>query len=156
MNVEIYNETDYQIDTERVLRVARHAFEFMQVHPLSELGIKFVDANTMEAYHLEFMDEAGPTDVLSWPSGEFDYVREEGLPSASDLGSIALCPEVALAQAVENGHEMINELLLLTVHGILHLLGYDHAEPEEHRVMFGLQADILLSFYTSENEGQLA
>ena len=152
MSTEIYNETELKIDEERVLALASFALKFMDVHPLSELGIKFVDEPAMTAYHIEFMDEDGPTDVMSWPSGEFSYAREEGLPSQVDLGSIAICPTVAERQAQAAGHPTINEILLLTTHGILHLLGYDHAEPEEHAIMFGIQGDILLSFYSAEGK----
>lgn len=152
MSTEIYNETNFEVDQERVLKLASFALEFMHVNPLSELGIKFVDEAAMEAYHIEFMDEPGPTDVMSWPSGEFAYARDEGLPSPVDLGSIAICPTVAEKQAIAAGHDTINEILLLTTHGILHLLGYDHAEPEEHAIMFGIQGDILLSFYAAEGK----
>lgn len=154
MSTEIYNETDVKVDEERILKLASFALDFMNVHPASELGIKFVDEAAMESYHIEFMDEPGPTDVMSWPSGEFTYGRDEGLPSPVDLGSIAICPTVAARQAAEAGHEAINEILLLTTHGILHLLGYDHAEPEEHRVMFGIQGDILLTYYAAEAKGE--
>ncbi len=150
MTVEIHNETNIEVDERRVLSLIDFALDFMKVHPLSELGLKFVDEPTMAAYHVEFMDEEGPTDVMSWPSGEFSYARDEGLPSPVDLGSIAICPSVAAKQAEAAGHDAINEILLLTTHGILHLLGYDHAEPDEHAVMFGIQGDILLSFYSSE------
>ncbi len=150
MTVEIHNETNIQVDEQRVLKLINFALDFMKVHPLSELGLKFVDEPTMSAYHVEFMDEEGPTDVMSWPSGEFSYGRDEGLPSPVDLGSIAICPTVAARQAEAAGHEPINEILLLATHGILHLLGYDHAEPDEHAVMFGIQGDILLSFYSKE------
>ena len=153
MSTEIHNETDIKVDEDRVLALASFALNFMDVHLLSDLGIQFVDEAAMTEYHIEFMDEDGPTDVMSWPSGEFQYGRDEGLPSAVDLGSIAICPTVAAAQAQAAGHETINEILLLTTHGILHLLGYDHAEPDEHAVMFGLQGDILLGFYASEAKG---
>ncbi|MEY4296302.1 MAG: hypothetical protein RL016_148 [Actinomycetota bacterium] len=153
MSTEIYNETKFEVDQERVLKLASFALDFMQVNPLSELGIQFVDEEAMAAYHIEFMDEPGPTDVMSWPSGEFAYARDEGLPSPVDLGSIAICPSVAEVQAEAAGHETINEILLLTTHGILHLLGYDHAEPDEHAIMFGIQGDILLSFYATEVKG---
>ncbi len=153
MSTEIYNETDAKVDEARVLALASFALDFMDVHPLSELGIKFVDEAAMTEYHIEFMDEDGPTDVMSWPSGEFAYGRDEGLPSPVDLGSIAICPSVAERQAEAAGHETINEILLLTTHGILHLLGYDHAEPEEHAIMFGSQGDILLGFYAAEAKG---
>jgi probable rRNA maturation factor len=66
------------------------------------------------------------------------------------LGDIVICPAVAMRQAEAAGHEMIHEVLLLTVHGILHLLGFDHTEPEEEKEMFGIQKSVLESFYESE------
>ena len=67
------------------------------------------------------------------------------------LGDIVVCPQVAAEQAIIAGHETINEVLMLTAHGILHLLGFDHAEPEEEKEMFGLQRDILERFYKTES-----
>ena len=105
---------------------------------------------TMEKLHIEFMDEPGPTDVLSFPMDELRPGTPTSPTPAGLLGDIVLCPSVAATQAAAAGHETINELLLLTTHGILHLLGYDHAEPEEEKEMFGIQREILESFYESE------
>ena len=89
------------------------------------------------------MEKEGPTDVLAFPMDELrpGLVNEE--PEEGVLGDLVLCPAVAERQAVEAGHSTEDEIELLTVHGILHLLGYDHAEPEEHKEMFGLQAQLL-------------
>jgi probable rRNA maturation factor len=91
------------------------------------------------------MDEPGPTDVLSFPMDELRPARAEddNEPTPGLLGDIVLCPEVAEKQAVAAGHSTAHELDVLTTHGILHLLGYDHAEPEEHEEMFGLQNELL-------------
>ena len=73
--------------------------------------------------------------------------RPDAPPSGpSLLGDIVLCPAFARDQAVSAGHSLDDELHLLTVHGVLHLLGYDHAEPEEEKEMFGLQRQLLLTF----------
>ena len=66
------------------------------------------------------------------------------------LGDIVLCPQVAVAQAETAGHCPLDEMLLLTTHGILHLLGFDHAEPDEEKEMFGIQRDILVGFSLAE------
>ena len=71
-------------------------------------------------------------------------------PEEGILGDIVLCPSVAQKQAIEAGHALEEELLLLTTHGILHLLGFDHAEPEEEKEMFGIQRDILVGFALAE------
>jgi probable rRNA maturation factor len=76
---------------------------------------------------------------------------EGDLTPAGLLGDIVVCPQVAAEQAKTAGHATINEILLLTTHGILHLLGFDHAEPDEEREMFGLQREILEAFYAQEN-----
>jgi probable rRNA maturation factor len=96
------------------------------------------------------MDEPGPTDVLSFPMDELRPGTEEQPSPAGLLGDVVLCPQVAQAQADSAGHSLLEELLLLTAHGILHLLGFDHAEPAEEREMFGIQRDILVGFALQE------
>jgi probable rRNA maturation factor len=120
------------------------------LHPRTELAIQFVDEPAMEVLHIQWMDEPGPTDVLSFPMDELRPGSEGQISPAGLLGDIVVCPQVAIAQAATAGHEPINEILLLTTHGILHLLGFDHAEPDDEREMFGLQKSILESFYASE------
>ena len=149
MSIEIRNESAVKVDEKRVLELASFALDAMRIHPDSELEILFYDEEPMTELHIKFMDEPGPTDVLSFPMDELHPGEENDL-SLGQLGSIVICPTVAIAQAETAGHEAINEMLLLTTHGILHLLGYDHAEPEEHKVMFSLQADILTKFYAQE------
>ena len=96
------------------------------------------------------MDEPGPTDVLSFPMDELRPGTEDEPTPAGLLGDIVLCPQVAQGQAETAGHSTLDELLLLTTHGILHLLGFDHAEPEEEKEMFGIQRDILIGFSMQE------
>ncbi|MEN9731138.1 MAG: hypothetical protein RL488_448 [Actinomycetota bacterium] len=149
MSIEIRNESAVKVDEKRVLELASFALDAMRIHPDSELEILFYDEEPMTELHIKFMDEPGPTDVLSFPMDELHPGDDNDL-SLGQLGSIVICPTVAIKQAETAGHEPINEMLLLTTHGILHLLGYDHAEPEEHKVMFGLQDQILTKFYAQE------
>jgi probable rRNA maturation factor len=119
----------------------------MHVHPQAELCVTAVDEDTIAELNAKWMEKDGPTDVLAFPMDELrpGLVTEE--PEAGDtavLGDLVLCPAVAERQGETAGHGTVAELELLTVHGILHLLGYDHAEPAEHQEMFGLQ-DRLLS-----------
>ena len=100
----------------------------------------------MEVLHRQWMDLPGPTDVMSFPMDELRPGRDGQEPADGVLGDIVLCPSVAGRQAVEAGHATEEELLLLLTHGILHLLGYDHAEPEAKREMFELQRTLLLTF----------
>ncbi|TPX00921.1 rRNA maturation RNase YbeY, partial [Schumannella luteola] len=100
--------------------------------------------------HVQWMDEPGPTDVLSFPMDELRPGSEDEITPPGLLGDIVLCPQVAIEQAKTAGHPTQDELQLLTAHGILHLLGFDHAEPDEEREMFGLQRDILIGFAHAE------
>lgn len=153
MSIEINNESGIEVDEARILSLAIHALDEMHIHPDADLAIVFVDEPAMEVLHIQWMDEPGPTDVLSFPMDELRPGAEGDITPPGLLGDIVVCPSVAIAQAATAGHEPINEMLLLTTHGILHLLGFDHAEPEEEKAMFALQRSILESFYASENEG---
>lgn len=150
MTIEINNESEIQVDEARVLRLASFALNQLHLHPKTELAIQFVDEDAMEVLHIQWMDEPGPTDVLSFPMDELRPGTEGELTPVGLLGDIVVCPQVAIKQAETAGHEPINEILLLTTHGILHLLGFDHAEPDEEKEMFGLQKEILEKFYASE------
>ncbi len=146
MSIEIANESGVDIDTDAVLAVARYALDEMGVNPLAELSVLLVDAEYMAELNHRWMGGDGPTDVLAFPMDEsgIDHGPQEGPPGEPTLlGDVVLCPEVAAKQAVTAGHGAGDELHLLTVHGLLHILGYDHAEPEEEREMFALQARLL-------------
>lgn len=151
MSIEIANESQVLVDEVRVLRLAEHALAELNIHPKADLAIQFVDEDAMEVLHIQWMDEPGPTDVLSFPMDELRPGNEGELTPPGLLGDIVVCPQVAIKQAETAGHETINEILLLTTHGILHLLGFDHAEPDEEKEMFGLQKSILDSFYAAES-----
>ncbi|NUP48026.1 MAG: rRNA maturation RNase YbeY [Catenulispora sp.] len=149
MSIDIANETDFGteqgVDAEELVGVARYVLGEMGIHPMAELSILLVDTAAMEQLHIQWMDEPGPTDVLSFPMDELRPARAEddNEPVPGLLGDVVLCPEVAVKQAKEAGHSTADELRLLTTHGILHLLGYDHAEPDEEAEMFGLQKQLL-------------
>ena len=146
MSIEVVNESGRDVDESEVADLARYVLDQMHVHPQADLSVLLVDTETMSRLHVQWMDEPGPTDVLSFPMDELRPGRE-GEPSPPGLlGDVVLCPDVAAQQAVTAGHSSVEELLLLTTHGILHLLGYDHAEPEEEKEMFGLQRQLLLTF----------
>jgi probable rRNA maturation factor len=146
MSTEVANESGYEVDGEEFAALARYVLEEMRVHPQAELSIMFVTTDVMSELHERWMDEPGPTDVLSFPMDELRPGRAGEEPVEGTLGDIVLCPEVAAEQARAAGHSTVEELLLLTTHGILHLLGYDHAEPEEEKEMFDLQRQLLLTF----------
>ncbi|AGW41488.1 metalloprotease [Leifsonia xyli subsp. cynodontis DSM 46306] len=146
MSIEVNNESAIAADEAMLQRLAGYAFDIMHVHPDAELAILLVDEAAMEQLHVQWMDEPGPTDVLSFPMDELRPGTEDEPSPAGLLGDVVLCPQVAQIQAETAGHALMDELLLLTTHGILHLLGFDHAEPAEEREMFSIQRDILVGF----------
>lgn len=146
MSIDVLNETDFRLDEMELVACARYVMEQMRVHPQADLCLKLVDEQAMEVLHVQWMDLPGPTDVMSFPMDELRPGRDGQEPDEGVLGDIVLCPPVAARQAKEAGHATEEELLLLTTHGILHLLGFDHAEPEEEREMFELQRQLLLTF----------
>jgi probable rRNA maturation factor len=150
VSIEINNESAVPVDEAALQRLAAYALDAMHVHPDAELAIVLVDEAAMEQLHVQWMDEPGPTDVLSFPMDELRPGTEDVPTPAGLLGDIVLCPQVAQAQAETAGHSTQEELLLLTTHGILHLLGFDHAEPDEEKEMFGIQRDILVGFTMHE------
>jgi probable rRNA maturation factor len=150
MSIEINNESGIEVDESALLRLAAYELDFLRVHPDAELAILLVDEAAMEQLHVQWMDEPGPTDVLSFPMDELRPGSDDDITPAGLLGDIVLCPQVAIAQAEEAGHSVLDELLLLTAHGMLHLLGFDHAEPDDEREMFGIQRDILVGFTLAE------
>ncbi|GEO95521.1 rRNA maturation RNase YbeY [Kocuria turfanensis] len=133
------------VDVELLGRLAEHVLRRLHVHPDAELSIAVVGEEEMARLHVEWMDLPGATDVLSFPMDELRPGTPEE-PAEGTLGDIVLCPPVARRQAEAAGHSVADELCLLTTHGILHLLGHDHAEPDERRVMFALQRDLLTDF----------
>jgi probable rRNA maturation factor len=157
MSIEIRNESGFSVDEPALAALARHVLGELRIHPLAELSVLLVDAPTITDLHQRWMGEEGPTDVLSFPMDELrppppGNDRADRAGSASDagpatmLGDIVLCPEVATRQAREAQRPVAGELEMLCTHGILHLLGFDHAEPGEHATMFGLQDRLLASW----------
>jgi probable rRNA maturation factor len=146
VSIEVCNESGVALDESLIASVARFALEAMRVNPAAELSILAVTSEVMSELHERWMDEPGPTDVMAFPMD--DLIEESRRPDAPDmgpalLGDVVLCPEFAKAQARSAGHGLADELHLLTVHGVLHLLGYDHGDAEQEREMFGLQSRLL-------------
>ena len=146
MAVELTNESGIEVAEATLQDVVLFGMAQMRVHPDAELAIVLVDEGAMEQLHLQWMGEPGPTDVLSFPMDELRPGRDGETSAEGILGDIVLCPTVAATQAEAAGHSVMTELSMLTIHGLLHLLGYDHAEPDEEKEMFGLQADILQKY----------
>ncbi|MGB9375988.1 MAG: rRNA maturation RNase YbeY [Mycobacteriales bacterium] len=147
MTVEVANESGVQVDEAELAALAGHVLVAMGVNPMAELSVLLVDQSYMEQLHVRWMGEPGPTDVLAFPMDELDFARGPGTEASeapvSLLGDVVLCPEVAQRQASVAGHSTQQELHLLCTHGVLHLLGYDHADPETEREMFAVQSRLL-------------
>jgi probable rRNA maturation factor len=153
VSVEINNESGLPADEDALRELAQYVIDQMETHPLADLSMLLVDEAHMTNLHEKWMEEPGPTDVLSFPMDELRphsmagpnraRGRDSDEPEPVLLGDVVLCPQVAAVQAKQHGHSTQAELELLTVHGVLHLLGYDHAEPEEEAEMFGLQNELL-------------
>jgi len=141
MNIELTNLTKRDCDESALHSVAQFSLNAMGIHVDSELSITLVDEKEMSDLHMRWMDEAGPTDVLSFPMDEMKPHSAAQGPGM--VGDVVLCPDYAAQQAAKVGHSLGEELELLTVHGILHLLGYDHREEIEKEAMFGLQEELL-------------
>lgn len=147
MSIDVNDESGADVDVERLSALSRFVLDRLRVHPLAELSVVAVDAETMAGHHKQWMDEEGPTDVMSFPMDELRPGTNDEEPEPGLLGDVVLCPQVAATQAAKAGHSTGHELDLLCTHGILHLLGYDHAEVEEQREMFALQADLLREWW---------
>jgi probable rRNA maturation factor len=147
MSVEVLDESGAGVDAERLVALSQFVLDRLRIHPQAELSVTAVDEAAMTALHERWMDEPGPTDVLSFPMDELRPPRDRDEPTQPGvLGDVVLCPQVAARQAATAGHSAQDELDLLTTHGILHLLGYDHAEAAEEREMFGLQGELLAAW----------
>ena len=146
MSIELFNESGEQAPDDKIIEVARFAMAAMDVHPAAELSIQLVDLDTMADLHVQWMDLPGPTDVMSFPMDELREPADDEEAPLGLLGDIVLCPTVTARQAAENGREPDAEAEYLLIHGLLHLLGHDHAEPEEKAVMFGLNDKIIAAW----------
>lgn len=149
--IEVNDESGFEpaLRTVEISQLAAWVLDAMRVHPQADLSVILVDEEAMSDLHKNWMDLEGPTDVMSFPMDELRPAPPGAQPQEGMLGDIVVCPSVAAAQAREAGHATIEEVLLLVTHGILHLLGYDHATDEERTEMFNLQRRLLLEFLAS-------
>lgn len=144
MSIDLANESGRDVEEQPLVDVARFVLDRMRVNPLAELSILLVDPATMAQLNEKWMGLDGPTDVLAFPMDELRPGDDD--PEPGLLGDVVLCPDYAAKQAREQGHDLAAELELLVTHGVLHLLGFDHADAEEEREMFGLQRDLLAAW----------
>lgn len=152
MSIEVFNESGIgTVNEEMLIDVLSYALGEMDIHPDAEASIHIVDLDAIAELHVRWLDLEGPTDVMSFPMDELSPGGggrpDADAPGPAMLGDIVLCPQFAEKQAEAAGHGLEHELALLTVHGSLHLLGYDHATPDEEREMFALQNELLADWY---------
>jgi len=131
-----------KVDAELLRRVAVEALRREGVESEVALSAVITDDEAVRELNRQFRDVDAPTDVLAFGSGEEgDFVTAPGEPAY--LGDIVIAYPHAVAQAEERGHSIDRELALLTVHGVLHLLGYDHVTEAERTEMWAIQNEIL-------------
>jgi probable rRNA maturation factor len=165
LSVEVNNESGVAVDEPALTQLGRFVLDALRIDPLAELSVLLVDTDTMAALHQQWMDLPGPTDVMAFPMDAADGPAERFDPSAPPgtdegraeamLGDVVLCPAVAADQATSAGHSTEAELHLLCTHGILHLLGYDHGDPDEEREMFELQARLVQEWARMSKRGPI-
>ena len=138
MTVEITNRSGALVPETQLNSFLNFGIDYMELNPECDISLTFVNPQEMEELHIKWMDEPGPTDVLSFP---MDLPEKKG--DIVTLGDIVIAPAVAAKQALDAGHSTEEEIFILATHGLLHILGYDHADPDEEKVMFALQEKIV-------------
>ena len=158
MSVDVNDESGFTpaLDLAEVSALATYVLDHMRVHPQAELNVILADEASIERLHVDWLDLPGPTDVLSFPMDELRPAPPGEQPQEGMLGDIVVCPQVAARQAYNAGHSTAEEVLLLVTHGILHLLGYDHAQVDERKEMFDLQRRLLLTFLAQRRDDPVA
>jgi probable rRNA maturation factor len=144
MTIEITNKSGELVPSDGVRDLLQNALIELKLNPECEVNLVFVDIEEMTELHIKWMDEAGPTDVLSFPM-DMPAVENE----AVTLGDIVIAPTVAAQQAATAGHSIDHEIFILAAHGLLHILGYDHANAADEKVMFTLQEDLVKKYQES-------
>ncbi len=163
MSIDIYaadEQHDEAIDLERWVALANGALTDEGVRGLAEVSLIFLDEGTIAALNHQFMAREGPTDVLSFPidnepepTGRVPDAGGSGpgeppIPEIPQLvGDIVICPAVAARNAVEHECTFDDEIALLVVHGVLHLLGWDHAVDAEAQRMEAREQELLTRHY---------
>jgi probable rRNA maturation factor len=151
-------QTVVAIDLDRWQRLASEVLRAEGVRGLSELSLLFVGETEMAELNQGYMGKSGPTDVLAFPidAAEIEIVApnargvrgpDRAPPDPGDmpllLGDVVLCPAVAQRQAPEHAGTLDDELALLVVHGVLHVMGHDHDEPASTAAMRARELELL-------------
>lgn len=145
MRVLFENDTDFNLDEELIKTVAAAALSSESIKDDAEISFTLTDNETIHYLNKKHRGIDRPTDVLSFPLIDFNTEDINAIDGTIYLGDIIISIDKAQAQAEEYGHSLERELGFLTAHSMLHLLGYDHMTPEEEKVMFAKQDNILNS-----------
>ena len=138
MTIEVTNSSGQLVPSAEITSLLTFAMQELKLNPECDLNVGFIDDQYMTELHIKWLDEPGSTDVLSFP---MDMPETEG--EVVTLGDIMISPTFATAQALAAGHSPEHEISILATHGLLHIIGYDHADPEEEKIMFDLQEQIV-------------
>ena len=138
MTIEVTNTSGQLVPATEINSLLTFALLELELNPECEVNVSLVDDDYMTELHIKWMDEPGTTDVLSFP---MDMPETPG--EAVTLGDIVISPVVAAEQAKAQGHSIEHEIYILAVHGLLHIIGYDHADKSEEKIMFDLQEKIV-------------
>ena len=143
MSVFVADEQARPVDVDRLRQLAEFVLADLRVPQAMELSVLCIEPDAIAELNAHHMGSTGPTDVLAFP---IDLPGETLPGEPAILGDVVLCPVVADRQAGDHGVTLDQELELLVVHGILHLLGHDHAEPDEERAMTQQTQRLLAGF----------
>ena len=139
-NFEIFNETDEEIEELETLKpLLDFALDYLKIKN-AEFNIIIIDNPRIHEMNREYRGIDRETDVISFALEDHKDIEFENIRL---LGDVYISIDKARSQALDYGHSLKRELSFLTIHGLLHLLGYDHMKPEDEKVMFGLQEEIL-------------
>jgi probable rRNA maturation factor len=143
VRVLVQTTTQAAVDTEELERTARLVLELEHVATEASLTVVITDDKEIQALNRQFRGVDAPTDVLAFAEEEAGQVFVDGSDEPPYLGDVIVSLPRARVQAAEQGHSTAQELRLLVAHGVLHLLGYDHAAPDEEAAMWARQDEIL-------------
>jgi probable rRNA maturation factor len=150
MQIQILNNQKLPLKLRRVKALAKTLLELEKADKKAEVSIVFTDDQEIAELNKEYRGIDNPTDVLSFALMEGEDFGEDSGEVA--LGDVVISVETAKKQAEQAGHSMDDEIDILLAHGLLHLLGYDHAEKSEEKIMFARQAEIVKMVNVTLNE----
>ena len=137
--IEIENRSGHLAPELEIKNLLEFSIKELGLHPECDLTLAFINDEEMAQLHIKWMNLPGSTDVMSFPMDEL----KPNDPEPGILGDIVISPVFARMQAEKAGHSFEHEVKILAAHGLLHLLGFDHQELADEKVMFALQEDLV-------------